>query len=76
MIKDQTNVKVKSIKLLYIQTSLYKDVHWDMWFVFKADVEGDFSPGKGNWEVRFFPINKLPENLHPSDKPDIERYAK
>lgn len=76
ILRDQAQVKVKSLKLLYVQSSVYKNVHWDLWFVYKASVEGDPSPGTGNWEVKYFPINKLPENLHPSDKPDIEKFAK
>jgi 8-oxo-dGTP diphosphatase len=76
VLRDQANVKVKSIQLLYVQSSVYKDIHWDLWFVYKAAVEGDPSSGKGNWEVKYFSINKLPEDVHPQDKPDIEKFAK
>ena len=73
---EQAQVEVKSLRLLYVQSSLYKNVHWDLWFIYAASVEGDPSPGKGNWEVKYFSIDKLPENVHPSDKPDIEKFAK
>jgi len=76
VLKDQANVEVKSLQLLYVQSSVYKGVHWDLWFMYAATVEGDPSPSKGNWEVRYFPIDKLPENVHPLDKPDIERFVK
>lgn len=75
-LKEQAQVEVKSLRLLYVQSSVYKDVHWDLWFVYAAEVEGEPSPGKGNWEVKYFPIDKLPENVHPGDKPDIEKFAK
>ena len=76
VLREQANVEVKSLRLLYVQSSVYKNVHWDLWFVYAATVEGDPSPGKGNWEVKYFSIDKLPENVHPLDKPDIEKYAK
>jgi 8-oxo-dGTP diphosphatase len=76
VLRDQANVKVKSIQLLYVQSSVYKDVHWDLWFVYKATVEGDPSSGKGNWEAKYFSIDKLPEDVHPQDRPDIEKFSK
>jgi 8-oxo-dGTP diphosphatase len=76
VLKEQTHVKVKSLRLLYVQSSVYKDVHWDLWFIYAAEVEGEPSAGEENWEVKFFPIDKLPENVHPQDKPDIEKFAK
>ena len=76
VLKEQANVGVKNLQLLYVQSSVYKEVHWDLWFIYKAEVKGEPSPSPGKWEVKYFPINKLPEDLHPSDKPDIEKYAK
>jgi ADP-ribose pyrophosphatase YjhB (NUDIX family) len=76
VLREQANVKVNSIELLYVQSSVYKEIHWDLWFIYKATVEGDPSPGKGNWEVKYFLIDKLPEDVHPQDKPDIEKYAR
>jgi ADP-ribose pyrophosphatase YjhB (NUDIX family) len=76
VLKEQAHVNVKNLRLLYVQSSVYKDVHWDLWFVYAAEVEGDPSPGDGSWEVKYFPIDQLPENVHPQDKPDIEKYAK
>jgi len=73
---EQAQVEVKSLRLLYVQSSLYKNVHWDLWFIYAASVEGDPSSGKGDWEVKYFSIDTLPENVHPSDKPDIEKFAK
>jgi 8-oxo-dGTP diphosphatase len=75
VLKEQAKVEVKNLRLLYVQNSVYKDVHWDIWFIYAAEVEGEPSPGKGNWEVKYFPIDKLPENIHPQDKPDIEKFA-
>ena len=76
VLREQAHVEVKSLRLLYVQSSVYKDVHWDLWFIYADEVEGDPSPGKGNWEVKYFSIDKLPENVHPLDKPDIEKFAK
>lgn len=76
VLKEQAHVKVKSLRLLYVQSSVYKDVHWDLWFIYTAEVEGEPSQGEGNWEVKYFPIDKLPEDVHPQDKPDIEKFAK
>jgi ADP-ribose pyrophosphatase YjhB (NUDIX family) len=76
VLQEQAHVEVKSLRLLYVQSSVYKDVHWDLWFIYAATVEGDPSPGTGDWEVQYFPVDNLPEDLHPLDKPDIERFAK
>jgi hypothetical protein len=58
--------------LIIIETSKFYPIA----LMYAATVEGDPSPGKGNWEVKYFPIDKLPENVHPQDKPDIEKFAK
>jgi 8-oxo-dGTP diphosphatase len=76
VIRDQTHVEVKGLRLLYVQSSVYKEIHWDLWFIYRVEVEGDPSPGKGNWETKYFSIDKLPDNVHPSDKPDIEKFGR
>jgi len=76
VLREQAHVEVKNLRLLYVQSSIYKDVHWDLWFMYAAEVKGEPSPGKGNWEVKYFAIGKLPEDVHPQDRPDIEKFAK
>ena len=39
VLREQANVEVKSLRLLYVQSSVYKNVHWDLWFVY-AVIEG------------------------------------
>lgn len=76
ILRVQAHVEIKNLKFLYIQSSVSKDVHWDLWFVYFAEVDGEPSPGEGNWEVKYFPVDNLPVDLHPQDKPDIEKFAK
>jgi ADP-ribose pyrophosphatase YjhB (NUDIX family) len=76
VLNEQAHVTVNNLRLLYIQSSLYKDVHWDLWFIYAAKVEGEPSPGEGNWKVQYFPLDQLPANVHPQDMPDIQQYAR
>lgn len=76
VLREQAHVEARNLRLLYVQSSVYKGMHWDLWFTYAAEVKGEPSPGKGNWEAKYFPIDKLPEDMHPQDRPDIERFAK
>ena len=76
ILREQAHVDVTDLRLLYIQSSVYKDVHWDLWFMYAATVQGDPSPGTGQWEVGYFPLDQLPENVHPQDRPDIEQVTR
>ena len=57
VLREQAHVTVNSVQLLYVQSSVYKDVHWDLWFIYAAEVTGDPSPGDGAWDVNYFPID-------------------
>lgn len=74
-VTTQAGVRVQKLSLVDVQSSVWKDTHWDLWFIYKASVEGSVSSSSSDWDVRLFSLSELPEDLDPEDKPELEKWA-
>lgn len=66
ILKEQPGATATSLKLLDVQS--YGDKHWDMCFVFEAEVPGESKLGDEFDKAEYFDLSKLPPELREGHK--------
>ncbi len=73
LLREQTGVNPRAIRLLGVRSASGGD--WILTFQFEAEMPEDSELTKGGHEVRLETIDaRLPEDLHPWSKSDLEMY--
>lgn len=73
LLRDQTGEAPRAIRLLGVRSATGGD--WILTFQFEAEMPEDAALNKGAHQVRTEAIDaKLPEDLHPWSKSDLEMY--
>ncbi|MCH7760695.1 NUDIX hydrolase [candidate division TA06 bacterium] len=60
ILKDQTDLTVKSAKLAEVESFIGKDKSWHLVFHYQVEVSGEERRGEGVKDLKWFPLNELP----------------